>query len=264
MKSVVVIPTYNEIDTLPLTLERVRQAVPQTHVLVVDDASPDGTGAFATEQARTDTHVHVLHRAGKAGLGPAYLAGFSWAMASGYDLVVEMDADGSHRAEDLALLLERACMADAPDVVIGSRWVSGAHTDGWDAKRVALSRAGNLYINVMLGLGVRDATAGFRVYRTSMLRRMDLGKVEAMGYGFQVNMTMLVARLGGRIVEMPITFVEREAGESKLSRGIVSEELALVTKWGVLTRGRQAYDIMQRLQQRRQARRTRRKTTADA
>jgi dolichol-phosphate mannosyltransferase len=157
-----------------------------------------------------------------------------------------MDADGSHRAEDLALLIQRAEMADRPDLVIGSRWVSGGATQGWDARRVALSRAGNLYINAMLGLRVKDATAGFRVYRASMLRRLDLGKVEAMGYGFQVNMTLLVDEIGGRIVEMPITFVEREAGQSKLSGGIFSEELALVTKWGLLKRGGQALQAAQR------------------
>ncbi|KGF03762.1 polyprenol monophosphomannose synthase [Actinomyces urogenitalis] len=246
MKTVVVIPTYNEIESLPGALDRVRQAVADAHVLVVDDASPDGTGAFADARAERDDHVHVLHRKEKAGLGPAYLAGFSWALASGYELVVEMDADGSHRAEDLALLIQRAEMADRPDLVIGSRWVSGGATQGWDARRVALSRAGNLYINAMLGLRVKDATAGFRVYRASMLRRLDLGKVEAMGYGFQVNMTLLVDEIGGRIVEMPITFVEREAGQSKLSGGIFSEELALVTKWGLLKRGGQALQAAQR------------------
>ncbi|WP_172120045.1 polyprenol monophosphomannose synthase [Actinomyces faecalis] len=246
MKTVVVIPTYNEIESIPQALDRVRAAVPEAHVLIVDDASPDGTGAFADARAERDDHVHVLHRKDKAGLGPAYLAGFSWALASGYELVVEMDADGSHRAQDLALLIQRAEMADEPDLVIGSRWVSGGATQGWDARRVALSRAGNLYINAMLGLRVKDATAGFRVYRASMLRRLDLGKVEALGYGFQVNMTLLVDQIGGRIVEMPITFVEREAGQSKLSGGIFSEELGLVTKWGLLKRGGQALQAAQR------------------
>lgn len=239
MKALVVIPTYNEIESLPRALDRVRSAAPVADVLVVDDSSPDGTGELADARAKEDERVHVLHRQEKNGLGPAYLAGFSWALAAGYELIVEMDADGSHRAEDLPLLIQRAEMADEPDLVIGSRWVSGGATEGWDVRRVALSRAGNLYINAMLGLGVRDATAGFRVYRASMLRRMDLTKVEALGYGFQVNMTMLVDQLGGRIVEMPITFVEREAGQSKLSGGIFSEELRLVTKWGVARRGGQ-------------------------
>lgn len=254
MKALVVIPTYNEIETLPGALDRVRAAVPAAHVLVVDDASPDGTGELADRRAEADDHVHVLHRKEKNGLGPAYLAGFSWALASGFELVCEMDADGSHRAEDLALLIQRAEMADEPDLVIGSRWVSGGATEGWDAKRVALSRAGNLYINAMLGLRVKDATAGFRVYRASMLRRMDLGAVEALGYGFQVNMTKLVDEIGGRIVEMPITFLEREAGESKISGGIFSEELRLVTKWGLLHRGEQAADLVRRLQERRRRR----------
>lgn len=148
MKVLVVIPTYNEIESLPGALDRVRAAVPEANILVVDDSSPDGTGALADSRAGEDERIHVLHRKEKNGLGPAYLAGFSWALASGYELIVEMDADGSHRAEDLALLVQRAQMADEPDLVIGSRWVSGGATEGWDAKRVLLSRAGNLYINI--------------------------------------------------------------------------------------------------------------------
>lgn len=247
MRTVVVIPTYNEIESLPGALDRVRAAVPAAHVLVVDDSSPDGTGDLADQRAAADDHVHVLHRSQKNGLGPAYLAGFAWALAQGFELVVEMDADGSHRAEDLALLVERADMADRPDLVIGSRWVSGGATPGWDAKRVALSRAGNLYIGAMLGTRVKDATAGFRVYRADLLRRMDLGAVEATGYGFQVNMTKLVEEAGGRIVEMPITFVEREAGVSKLSGGIFTEELALVTRWGLVKRAGQLQEAASRL-----------------
>ncbi|SDM61154.1 polyprenol monophosphomannose synthase [Actinomyces ruminicola] len=239
MKTLVVIPTYNEVENLAGALDGVRHAAPEAHILVVDDNSPDGTGRLADARAQADDHIHVLHRTEKNGLGPAYLAGFSWALASGYELICEMDADGSHRPEDLALLIQRAEMADAPDLVIGSRWVSGGATAGWDARRVALSRGGNLYINAMLGLRVKDATAGFRVYRASMLRRLNLGEVEALGYGFQVNMTKLVADAGGRIVEMPITFREREAGRSKLSGGIFSEELVLVTKWGIAKRGAQ-------------------------
>lgn len=247
MRTVVVIPTYNEIESLPGALDRVRAAVPAAHVLVVDDSSPDGTGDLADQRAAADDHVHVLHRSQKNGLGPAYLAGFAWALAQGFELVVEMDADGSHRAEDLALLVERAEMADRPDLVIGSRWVSGGATPGWDAKRVALSRAGNLYIGAMLGTRVKDATAGFRVYRADLLRRMDLGAVEATGYGFQVNMTKLVEEAGGRIMEMPITFVEREAGVSKLSGGIFTEELALVTRWGLVKRAGQLQEAASRL-----------------
>ncbi|MGK2348168.1 polyprenol monophosphomannose synthase [Actinomyces sp. W5033] len=239
MRTIVVIPTYNEIESLPGALERVRAAAPEAHVLVVDDSSPDGTGAFADARAAEDDHIHVLHRQEKNGLGPAYLAGFAWALDAGYELIVEMDADGSHRAQDLALLLQRAQMSDAPDLVIGSRWVSGGATEGWDARRVALSRAGNLYVNAMLGTRVKDATAGFRVYTAAILRRLDLGRVEALGYGFQVNMTLLVEECGGRVVEMPITFVEREAGQSKLSGGIFTEELALVTKWGLRRRAAQ-------------------------
>ena len=212
MKTLVVIPTYNEVESLPGALDRVRQHAPAAHVLVVDDSSPDGTGALADERASRDDHVHVLHRRQKNGLGPAYLAGFDWGLKAGYELLVEMDADGSHRAEDLVLLIQRAEMADAPDLVIGSRWVAGGATQGWSARRVALSRAGNLYVNVVLGTRVRDATAGFRVYRADILRRLDRSQVRALGYGFQVNMTKVVEDMGGRIVEMPITFVERQAG----------------------------------------------------
>ncbi|GGO97831.1 polyprenol monophosphomannose synthase [Actinomyces gaoshouyii] len=239
MKALVVTPTYNEIESLPVALDRVREHAPAVDILVVDDNSPDGTGDLADGRAAADEQIHVLHRTEKNGLGPAYLAGFSWGLGAGYELLVEMDADGSHRAEDLALLIQRAEMADAPDLVIGSRWVAGGATEGWDAKRVALSRAGNLYINAMLGLRVKDATAGFRVYRADLLRRMDLSAIEALGYGFQVNMTKLVDEAGGRIVEMPITFLEREAGQSKLSGGIFTEELALVTRWGAAKRGAQ-------------------------
>ena len=242
MKALIVIPTYNEIESLPSALDRVRKHAPEADILVVDDGSPDGTGDYADTRANEDSHIHVLHRSEKNGLGPAYLAGFSWALAAGYELIVEMDADGSHRAEDLALLIQRAEMADEPDLVIGSRWVSGGATEGWDAKRVALSKAGNLYINAMLGLRVKDATAGFRVFRASILRRMDLSRVEALGYGFQVNMTKLVDEAGGRIVEMPITFLEREAGQSKLSGGIFTEELSLVTRWGVVKRFGQLFN----------------------
>lgn len=250
MKTLVIIPTYNEIDSLPRALDRVRNAAPEAHILVVDDGSPDGTGRLADARAQVDDRVHVLHRTEKNGLGPAYLAGFSWGLDAAYELICEMDADGSHRAEDLALLIQRAEMADEPDLVIGSRWVSGGATEGWDAKRIALSRGGNLYINAMLGLRVKDATAGFRVYRASILRRLDLGGVEALGYGFQVNMTKLVADVGGRIVEMPITFLEREAGQSKLSGGIFTEELGLVTKWGLAKRGAQLAEAVRKLDDR--------------
>ena len=226
MKTLVIIPTYNEIDSLPRALDRVRNAAPEAHILVVDDGSPDGTGRLADARAQVDDRVHVLHRTEKNGLGPAYLAGFSWGLDAAYELICEMDADGSHRAEDLALLIQRAQMADEPDLVIGSRWVSGGVTRGWDAKRVMLSRGG---------------------YRASILRRLDLSRIEALGYGFQVNMTKLVDDAGGRIVEMPITFLEREAGQSKLSGGIFTEELNLVTKWGLTKRSGQLADATRRL-----------------
>ena len=247
MRTLVVIPTYNELESLPVTLAGIREHAPQAHVLVVDDSSPDGTGQKADELSAADENIHVLHRMEKNGLGPAYLAGFQWGMDQGFELLVEMDADGSHRAQDLALLLQRAEMADAPDLVIGSRWVSGGATQGWDSKRVLLSRAGNFYAGAMLGTRVKDATAGFRVYRTDLLRRIDFSTVEALGYGFQVNMTKIVEELCGRIVEMPITFVERTAGESKLDQGIFWEELSLVTRWGLNKRGEQLTTVTQQV-----------------
>ncbi|WP_067781157.1 polyprenol monophosphomannose synthase [Actinomyces vulturis] len=243
MKSIVVVPTYNEIDNIDTVLNRVRAHAPSSDILVVDDNSPDGTGIVADRRAEDDSHIHVLHREEKNGLGPAYLAGFTWALDHGYELIVEMDADGSHRPQDVALLIQRAEMPDHPDLVIGSRWVSGGTTHGWDAKRVFLSRAGNAYINALLGLGVLDATAGLRVYRANILCGIHPEDIEATGYGFQVNMTKIVHERGGTIVEMPITFLEREAGESKLSGDIFTEELQLVTRWGLAHRATQLKDL---------------------
>ena len=247
MKALVVIPTYNEIESLPTALDRVREHAPEADILVVDDGSPDGTGDYADTRADEDSHIHVLHRSEKNGLGPAYLAGFSWALAAGYELIVEMDADGSHRAEDLALLIQRAEMADEPDLVIGSRWVRGGQVNGWSAKRVALSKAGNYYVRFCLGTPVRDATAGLRVHRSSFLSTHGiLGRVEATGFGFQVEMTELERSLGATIVEVPITFDERMAGESKLDSSIFVEELAMVTKGGLSRLAQAARSLFRR------------------
>ena len=247
MKALVVIPTYNEIESLPTALDRVRKHAPEADILVVDDGSPDGTGDYADTRADEDSHIHVLHRSEKNGLGPAYLAGFSWALAAGYELIIEMDADGSHRAEDLALLIQRAEMADEPDLVIGSRWVRGGQVNGWSAKRVALSKAGNYYVRFCLGTPVRDATAGLRVHRSSFLSTHGiLGRVEATGFGFQVEMTELERSLGATIVEVPITFDERMAGESKLDSSIFVEELAMVTKGGLSRLAQAARSLFRR------------------
>ncbi|WP_454044563.1 glycosyltransferase [Cellulosimicrobium sp. Marseille-Q8652] len=242
--------------TLPGTLARLRAAVPGADVLVVDDASPDGTGDLADALAADDAAVHVLHRAGKDGLGAAYVAGFGWALERGYDVVVEMDADGSHRPEELPRLL--GALVDAPgrapgapaarpaDLVIGSRWVPGGEVVNWPWHRELLSRGGNAYVRVALGLRLGDATAGYRAYRARALRAMDLSAVESHGYCFQVDMAWRVARAGGRVVEVPITFVERTAGRSKMSRSIVVEALWKVTVWGARRRAEQLASLLGR------------------
>ncbi|MGC5030862.1 polyprenol monophosphomannose synthase [Micromonospora sp. DT229] len=226
----VVIPTYDEADNLSTIVERIRRAAPQVAVLVADDNSPDGTGDIAEDLARTDRQVHVLHREGKQGLGAAYLAGFGWARRRGFDAVVEMDADGSHDPQDLPALL--AAAADA-DLVIGSRWTRGARVLNWPLRRLLLSRVGNLYARLALGMPVADATGGYRVYRSSLLDLLDLESVCSQGYSFQVELCRLAHRAGARITEVPITFAERERGASKMSPLIVVEALWRITGWAV-------------------------------
>ena len=225
----VVVPTYNEILNVESTVRRTRSAIPHGHVLVVDDASPDGTGKAADRLAAEDDRVHVLHRVGKQGLGAAYLAGFGWGLARGYRVLVEMDADGSHRPEQLPDLLSALSSAD---LVIGSRWVPGGRVDNWPRRRELLSRGANTYVRVALRLGVRDATAGFRAFRRETLERIDLDGVQSQGYCFQIDLTRRVVAAGCRIVEVPIEFVEREHGVSKMSGEIVREALWRVTVWG--------------------------------
>jgi dolichol-phosphate mannosyltransferase len=237
---VVVVPTYDEAMTLPGTLARLRAAVPHAHVLVVDDASPDGTGRIADDLAAADPAVDVLHRAGKQGLGSAYVAGFRWALERGAAVVVEMDADGSHQPEELPRLLEALDGPDAPDLVIGSRWVPGGSVVNWPRHRELLSRAGNTYTRLALGMGVSDATAGFRAFRSDVLAELPLGEVASQGYCFQVDLAWRVARAGGTVREVPITFVERVEGRSKMSRAIVREALVRVTVWGIDRRVRAA------------------------
>jgi dolichol-phosphate mannosyltransferase len=225
----VVIPTYNEATTLPGIVARVRAATPAADVLVVDDGSPDGTGRVAEGLAAADPQVRVLHRVSKDGLGAAYLAGFAQGLAAGYDALVELDADGSHPPERLPAML--AALADA-DLVIGSRYVPGGRVEDWPRHRLFLSRGGNTYTRLWLGLPVHDATAGYRVYRASALRSLDLDGVESQGYCFQVDLTRRAVRAGLRVREVPITFVERAVGESKMSSAIVREALWRVTRWG--------------------------------
>lgn len=230
---VVIIPTYNEADTLEGTCADLRTLLPNVTVLVVDDASPDGTGNIADDLARVDSRLHVLHRQHKDGLGSAYLAGFAWALERNPAYVVEMDADGSHRAEDLFGMLN---IAAAADLTIGSRWIPGGAVRNWSWSRKLLSRAGNAYVRGLLRMPVRDATAGLRVFKAATLAGMDLSDVNSAGYCFQIDMTRRVFQAGLRIQEHPITFVERRAGASKMSNAIVREALWRVTVWGVLDR----------------------------
>jgi dolichol-phosphate mannosyltransferase len=230
----VVVPTYDEVENLQPIADRLRAAVPAAHLLVVDDASPDGTGALADRLAAGDERVHVLHRTEKAGLGAAYTAGFAWAREHGYDVVVEMDADGSHAPEELPRLL--AALEDA-DVVLGSRWVEGGRVVNWPRSRELLSRGGNWWCRVSLGLPLRDATGGYRAYRRTVLDALPLDTVASQGYCFQVDLAWQAWRAGARVVEVPITFVERVRGESKMSRAIVAEALWRVTTWAFRDRG---------------------------
>ena len=232
---VIVMPTYNERQNLESIAGRVRAALPAADLLVVDDNSPDGTGDIADKLAEADAHVQVMHRTEKAGLGKAYIAGFGWALERGYDVIVEMDADGSHQPEHLPSLVG-ALDDQGADLSIGSRWVRGGKVVNWPKSREALSRAANIYTRLMLGLGVRDATAGFRAYRAGTLRTISLDRVESTGYCFQIDLTIRVYQAGLRIVEVPITFVEREHGASKMSNRIILEAFWRVAQWGVARR----------------------------
>jgi glycosyltransferase involved in cell wall biosynthesis len=229
----VVIPTYNEADNIGPIVARLRAAVPEADVLVVDDGSPDGTGAIADDLAAADTAVHVLHRTTKDGLGAAYIAGFEWGSSHGYDVMVEMDADGSHQPEELPRLLTGLRGAD---LVLGSRWVPGGEVRNWPLSRKLLSQGGNRYTRLALGLPLADATAGFRAFRRTVLDDLPLDTVASQGYCFQVDLAWQTWRRGFHIVEVPITFIERERGDSKMSRAIVAEALWRVTWWAVRSR----------------------------
>jgi dolichol-phosphate mannosyltransferase len=230
---VMVVPTYNEADNLGWIVGRLREAQPDVHVLVVDDNSPDGTGKLADELAAGDDAVQVVHRTEKGGLGAAYKHGFGVALDAGYDVIGEMDADGSHQPEQLRLLLE--ALADA-DLVIGSRWVPGGSVVNWPLRRELLSRGGNLYVRVLLGVPVRDATAGFRLFRRSALEAIDLASVQSTGYVFQTDMVVRCLRHGLRVREVPIEFVERVRGDSKMTGQVAVESLRRITAWGLRER----------------------------
>jgi dolichol-phosphate mannosyltransferase len=231
----VIVPTYNEAPNLLAVIGRLRDSVPHADVLVADDNSPDGTGDLADDLAAGDLQVNVLHRPGKGGLGAAYRAGFAWGLDRGYDILVEMDADGSHRPEDLPRLLD-ALAGGAADLVLGSRWVPGGAVVNWPASRKLISRGGTLYAKLALGIPIRDATGGFRAFRADTLRGLDLQDVVSQGYCFQIDLAWRAVQRGFTVVEVPITFVEREHGVSKMNRGIVTEALWRVTAWGFVHR----------------------------
>jgi dolichol-phosphate mannosyltransferase len=231
--TVIIIPTFNEIENVGTAVTSVHMNLPDAHVLVVDDSSPDGTGLLADALAAKDNRVHVLHRTQKDGLGGAYLTGFAWAIERGYGLIGEFDADGSHPATALPAMRDAVLSSPSIGLAIGSRWIRGGSVVDWPKSREMLSRGGNAYARVMLGLGVHDATAGFRLYRSTLLQRIQLESVASKGYCFQVDLTVRTVATGTEVVEVPIEFRERVHGASKMSRSIVLEAMGMVTVWGI-------------------------------
>jgi dolichol-phosphate mannosyltransferase len=231
VRPLVIIPTYNEAENIERILRRISESLPEAGVLVVDDGSPDGTGDLVKRAAAELPDVHLMARDTKSGLGSAYRAGFVWGMDNGYDVLIEMDADFSHDPGALPSLL--APINEGYDVTIGSRYVKGGHVPNWARHRHLLSQGGNRYASAVLGLHVSDSTAGFRAYTADLMSKLDLAIIRAEGYGFQIEMTYRSKQQGARIKEVPITFVDRVAGESKMSSRIVFEALALVTWWGL-------------------------------
>lgn len=229
--TLVVIPTYQEAENIDTVLSRVRESVPEATVLVVDDNSPDGTADLVEKAGEKLGHIEVLRRPGKSGLGSAYREGFEWGLARGFDVLIEMDADLSHNPADLPRLVEG--IDTGADLVVGSRYVPGGAIPGWPAHRALLSRYGNLYARLLLRLNLHDATSGFRAYRSAVIRRIEIADVRADGYGFQIEMAYRMTRAGAVVKEVPITFIDRVEGVSKMSSRIIVEALALVTAWGV-------------------------------
>ena len=232
MSRLIIIPTYNESLNAPLLIERLFKHIPETSILVIDDGSPDGTADIVESLQQEYPDLHLLKRSEKSGLGSAYRAGFAWGLERGYNEMVEMDADMSHRVRDLAKMIEVKKARPETYLIIGSRWMKDGKTENWSKARELLSRTANLYVRFMLGMGVKDSTAGFRIYSADILRKIDLTAIKSEGYSFQIEMTRAVYRNGGSIVEVPITFREREQGVSKMSKKIVREAMTLVTVWG--------------------------------
>ena len=240
----VIIPTYNESQNIESITTRLRKAVPDAHVLIADDNSPDGTGDIADRLASGDDHVHVMHRTGKEGLGAAYLAGFGWGLEHGFDVLVQHDADGSHQPEELPRLLD--AIADGADMVKGSRWVPGGSVVNWPKSRELISKGGSLWTRAWLGIPVKDATGGFNAFRADTLRGIGLDEVASAGYCFQIDMVWRAIKRGYTVVEVPIEFVEREFGDSKMSRNIVVEALIRTTLWGIEHRAQQVKRLFRR------------------
>ena len=221
MNSLVIIPTYNEIENIQRILDTVMALDPAFHVLIVDDGSPDGTANVVKENQKAQDRIHILERSGKLGLGTAYIAGFRWALKQGYDLIYEMDCDFSHNPKDL-VRLRKACMQGA-GVAVGSRYTSGGKVSNWPLGRILMSYFASVYVNAVLWLGVRDSTAGFKCYRREVLERIDLSRIQFIGYAFQIEMKYNARQLGFSIEEVPITFIDRELGTSKMSMNIFRE-----------------------------------------
>lgn len=240
----VIIPTYNELENIGPITSRLRKAVPQAHILIADDNSPDGTGARADELAAADDHIHVNHRKGKEGLGAAYLDSFRWALDQGYDAIVEFDADGSHQPEQLHRLLD--ALADGADMVKGSRWVKGGSIVNWPKHRELLSRGGSVYIQLMLGIPVKDVTGGFNAFRANALRALITEPIDRHGYGIQRDLTWNAYLKGYRIIEVPITFKERERGNSKMDSSVFTEALKATTVIGLKHRAEQLKNLVKR------------------
>lgn len=231
-RTLVIIPTYDERDNLPGVVERLLAAAPEVSVLIADDNSPDGTGEVADRLATEDPRgrITVMHREGKQGLGATYIAGFRWGLERGYTVLVEMDADGSHPPERLPAML--AAVDGGADLAIGSRYVPGGAVVNWPWQRHVISRGGNVYSRVMLGVGIKDITAGYRAYRADALAELDLDAIESKGYCFQIDMTWRLLNNGRRVTEVPITFTERTVGQSKMSESIFREAAVNVARWG--------------------------------
>ena len=232
-RRLVVIPTYNEAGNIKSLIDQLFATIPECEIMVVDDGSPDGTGLICSAISKENKKLHLIERHSKSGMGSAYRMAFIWALEQNFDEVIEMDADGSHQVSDLLRMLDTKTMNPEVDLVIGSRWIRGGKTVNWSRSRELLSRIANRYVRIMLGMGIHDATAGFRIYSSRILRKIDLGHIRSEGYSFQIEMTRAAYKAGAVIVEIPITFKERENGVSKMSKKIVREAIFLVTSWGV-------------------------------